>query len=129
LAIRAHVNTLGAKAYWSQFEDAPDYVVMFIPGEHFLTAALEQDPTLWDYAFDKKVLLATPTNLIAIARTVAAVWRQERLAKEARQIGELGKEVYEGVVKGADGLPQGGSGVFIGVKKYQKFVNRVVERC
>ena len=81
LAIRAHVNTLGAKAYWSQFDDAPDYVVMFIPGEHFLTAALEQDPTLWDYAFDKKVLLATPTNLIAIARTVAAVWRQERLAK------------------------------------------------
>ena len=59
-AIRAHVNTLGAKAYWAQFEDAPDYVVMFIPGEHFLTAALEQDPTLWDYAFDKKVLLATP---------------------------------------------------------------------
>ncbi|HVI06218.1 MAG TPA: DNA recombination protein RmuC, partial [Sphingomicrobium sp.] len=88
-AIRTHVNTLAAKAYWSQFEDAPDYVVMFIPGEHFLTAALEQDPTLWDYAFDKKVLLATPTNLIAIARTVAAVWRQERLAKEARQIGEL----------------------------------------
>src|SRR4249919_2970550 len=94
MAIRAHVNTLGAKAYWSQFEYAPDYVVMFIPGEHFLTAALEQDPNLWDYAFDKKVLLATPTNLIAIARTVAAVWRQERLAKEARQIGELGKELY-----------------------------------
>ena len=52
-AIRAHVNMLGAKAYWTQFDDAPDYVVMFIPGEHFLTAALEQDPTLWDYAFDK----------------------------------------------------------------------------
>lgn len=93
-SIRAHVNTLGAKAYWAQFEDAPDYVVMFIPGEHFLSAALEHDPTLWDYAFDKRVLLATPTNLIAIARTVAAVWRQETLAKEARQIGELGKELH-----------------------------------
>ena len=100
-------NTLGAKAYWAQFDDAPDYVVMFIPGEHFLTAALEQDPTLWDYAFDKKVLLATPTNLIAIARTVAAVWRQERLAKEARQIGELGKELYERLAKAADDLAQG----------------------
>jgi len=121
-AIRAHVNTLGAKAYWSQFEDAPDYVVMFIPGEHFLTAALEQDPTLWDYAFDKKVLLATPTNLIAIARTVAAVWRQERLAKEARQIGELGKELYERLAKAADDLRKVGSGLSTAVNNYNSFV-------
>ena len=122
-AIRAHVNTLGAKAYWSQFEDAPDYVVMFIPGEHFLTAALEQDPTLWDYAFDKKVLLATPTNLIAIARTVAAVWRQEKLAKEARQIGELGKELYERLAKAADDLRKVGSGLSTAVNNYNSFVS------
>jgi len=121
-AIRAHVNMLGAKAYWSQFEDAPDYVVMFIPGEHFLTAALEQDPTLWDYAFDKKVLLATPTNLIAIARTVAAVWRQEKLAKEARQIGELGKELYERLAKAADDLRKVGSGLSTAVNNYNSFV-------
>lgn len=121
-AIRAHVNTLGAKAYWSQFEDAPDYVVMFIPGEHFLTAALEQDSTLWDYAFDKKVLLATPTNLIAIARTVAAVWRQEKLAKEARQIGELGKELYERLAKAADDLRRVGSGLATAVNNYNSFV-------
>lgn len=93
-AMRAHVTTLGAKAYWTQFEEAPDYVIMFVPGEHFLSAALEQDPALWDYAFDRRVLLATPTNLIAIARTVAAVWRQEKLAGEARQVAELGKELY-----------------------------------
>src|SRR6478609_2823341 len=122
-AIRAHVNTLGAKAYWSQFEDAPDYVVMFIPGEHFLTAALEQDPNLWDYAFDKKVLLATPTNLIAIARTVAAVWRQERLAKEARQIGELGKELYERLAVAAEHLRVVGGGLSSAVKNYNKFVD------
>ena len=121
-AIRAHVNTLGAKAYWSQFEDAPDYVVMFIPGEHFLTAALEQDSTLWDYAFDKRVLLATPTNLIAIARTVAAVWRQERLAKEARQIGELGKELYERLAKAADDLRKVGTGLSTAVNNYNSFV-------
>lgn len=121
-AIRAHVNTLGAKAYWSQFEDAPDYVVMFIPGEHFLTAALEQDATLWDYAFDKKVLLATPTNLIAIARTVAAVWRQEKLAKEARHIGELGKELYERLAKAADDLRRVGGGLATAVNNYNNFV-------
>ena len=121
-AIRNHVNALGNKAYWAQFADAPDYVVMFIPGEHFLTAALEQDPTLWDYAFDKKVLLATPTNLIAIARTVAAVWRQERLAKEARQIGELGKELYERLAKAADDLRKVGSGLSTAVNNYNNFV-------
>lgn len=121
-AIRSHVNMLGAKSYWSQFQDAPDYVVMFIPGEHFLTAALEQEPNLWDYAFDKRVLLATPTNLIAIARTVAAVWRQEKLAKEARQIGELGKELYDRLAKAADDLRRVGNGLATAVNSYNGFV-------
>ena len=94
-SMRTHVNALGAKAYWTQFADAPEYVVMFVPGEHFLSAALEHDPTLWDAAFERKVLLATPTNLIAIARTVSAVWRQEKLAREAQEIGMLGKELYQ----------------------------------
>ena len=93
-AMKAHVNTLSAKAYWNQFDDTPDYVVMFVPGEHFLAAALDHDAELWDYAFGRKVLLATPTNLIAIARTVAAVWRQEKLAGQAREIAALGKELY-----------------------------------
>src|SRR3546814_19030671 len=87
--MRAHVNMLGAKNYWNQFDDTPDFVVMFVPGEHFLAAALDQDHELWDYAFERKVLLATPTNLLAIARTVAAVWRQEKLAGQARDI-EIG---------------------------------------
>jgi len=97
-SIRAHVSGLSAKSYWSQFEDAPDYVIMFIPGEHFLSAALDHDAQLWEYAFDRKVLLATPTNLVAIARTVAAVWRQEKLAKQAAEIGALGKDLYARLV-------------------------------
>ena len=97
-AMKAHVNALGAKSYWNQFDDTPDYVVMFVPGEHFLAAALDHDAGLWDYAFERKVLLATPTNLIAIARTVAAVWRQEKVAGQAREIAALGKELYARMV-------------------------------
>lgn len=93
-AMKGHVNALAQKAYQDQFDDTPDYVIMFVPGEHFLAAALEKDPTLWDFAFAKRVLLATPTNLIAIARTVAAVWKQEKMAGQAREIAELGKELY-----------------------------------
>ena len=127
-AIRAHVNTLGNKAYWAQFADAPDYVVMFIPGEHFLSAALEHDAGLWDFAFDKRVLLATPTNLIAIARTVAAVWRQEKLAKEARQIGELGKELYDRLAKAAQDMKKVGSGLTSAVNNYNSFVSSFESR-
>ena len=89
-----HAQQLGSKAYWSQFGDAADYVIMYIPGEHFLTAALEQDPELWEKAFKDRVLLATPTNLVAIARTVASVWRQEKLAEAASEIAGLGKELH-----------------------------------
>ena len=127
-AIKNHVNTLGNKAYWAQFDDAPDYVVMFIPGEHFLSAALEQDGKLWDYAFDRRVLLATPTNLIAIARTVAAVWRQEKLAKEARQIGELGKELYDRLAKAAQDMRKVGAGLTSAVNNYNIFVSSFENR-
>ena len=127
-SMRAHVNGLGNKAYWSQFADAPDYVIMFVPGEHFLSAALEHDPTLWDFAFEKRVLLATPTNLIAIARTVAAVWRQERLATEARKIGELGKELYDRLAKAAGDLRKVGGGLTSAVNNYNAFVSSFENR-
>jgi len=93
-SIRNHAQQLGSKAYWAQFEDSADYVIMYIPGEHFLTAALELDHELWDWSFERKVLLATPTNLVAIARTVASIWRQERLAEAAGEIAALGKELH-----------------------------------
>lgn len=121
-AMRAHVNGLGAKAYWNQFEDAPDYVVMFVPGEHFLSAALEHDPTLWDYAFERRVLLATPTNLIAISRTVAAVWRQEMLAKEAREIAQLGKDLYARLAAMGGHVAKLGKNLDTALTAYNSFV-------
>ncbi|PEQ13285.1 DNA recombinase [Novosphingobium sp. PC22D] len=121
-AMQAHIQTLGAKSYQSQFEDAPDYVLMFVPGEHFIAAALEYDPGLWDFAFDRRVLLASPTNLVAIARTVAQVWRQDGLAKEAREIGRMGGELYDRLAVAADHMKRVGAGLETAVNNYNKFV-------
>ena len=121
-SMRNHIEGLSRKAYWDQFDDAPDYVIMFVPGEHFLAAALEHEPRLWDLAFERKVLLATPTNLVAIARTVAGVWRQESLAREAKHIGALGKEMYERIAVAAGHLKTVGSGLSSAVNNYNKFV-------
>lgn len=121
-SMRNHVQTLGAKNYQSQFAEAPDYVVMFVPGEHFVAAALEADPDLWNFAFDKRVLLATPTNLVAIARTVAQVWRQDGLAKEAQEIGRMGAELYDRLATAAEHLKRVGGGLESAVNNYNKFV-------
>ncbi len=121
-SMKNHIDGLSRKAYWDQFDEAPDYVIMFVPGEHFLSAALEHDPQLWDFAFEKRVLLATPTNLVAIARTVAGVWRQESLAREAKQIGQLGKEMYDRIAVAAQHLKSVGSGLNSAVNNYNKFV-------
>jgi DNA recombination protein RmuC len=121
-SMRGHVQTLGTKSYQSQFEEAPDYVIMFVPGEHFVTAALEADPELWDFAFERRVLLATPTNLVAIARTVAQVWRQDGLAKEAQDIGRMGAELYDRLATAAEHLKRVGGGLESAVNNYNKFV-------
>jgi len=121
-SMRTHVQQLGAKSYQSQFDEAPDYVVMFVPGEHFVAAALEQDPELWDFAFHNKVLLATPTNLVAIARTVAMVWKQDKLAQEAVEIGKAGAELYDRLAVAAEHLKRVGSGLDSAVSNYNKFV-------
>ncbi|WP_419827505.1 DNA recombination protein RmuC [Sphingomonas sp.] len=122
-AMRAHVTALAAKSYWSQFRDAPEFVVMFVPGEHFLAAATDADPQLWDYAFGKRVLLAAPTNLVALARTVAGVWRQEKLAQDARRIADLGKEMHERLCVAAGHLKRVGGGLNSAVENYNKFVS------
>ncbi len=111
-SMQTHIQQLGAKSYHSQFENAPDYVLMFVPGEHFIAAALDKDPGLWDFAFERRVLLASPTNLVAIARTIAQVWQQEGLAREAREIGKLGADLYESLAKTQDDLMK--TGVHLG---------------
>ncbi|MFN6936275.1 MAG: DNA recombination protein RmuC [Tsuneonella sp.] len=121
-SMRNHVQTLGNKSYQSQFDEAPDYVVMFVPGEHFVAAALEHDPELWDFAFRNKVLLATPTNLVAIARTVAQVWRQDTIAREAVEIGRAGAELYDRLAVAAEHMKRVGGGLETAVNNYNKFV-------
>lgn len=121
-SMRGHVQTLATKSYQSQFAEAPDYVVMFVPGEHFVAAAMEKDPDLWDFAFRNRVLLATPTNLVAIARTVAMVWKQDMLAQEAREIGRLGGELYDRLAVAGDHLKRVGGGLTSAVENYNKFV-------
>lgn len=111
-SMRNHIQTLGAKSYQSQFDNAPDYVLMFVPGEHFIAAALEHDSKLWEFAFERRVLLASPTNLVAIARTIAQVWQQEGLAKEAREIGKLASDLYDSLAKTQDDLLK--TGVHLG---------------
>jgi DNA recombination protein RmuC len=121
-SILRHAQQLGSKNYWAQFGDSAEFVVMYIPGEHFLSAALEQDSELWEKAFKNKVLLATPTNLVAIARTVASVWRQERLAEAAEEIASLGKELHSRIATMAEHIARMGKNLSTANTAYNQMV-------
>lgn len=92
--VRAHVDDLAGKRYWDQFAPAPEFVVMFVPAESFLHAAAEQDPLLIEYAFERNVVIATPTTLLALLRTISYAWRQDALASNAQAVLSLGKELH-----------------------------------
>jgi DNA recombination protein RmuC len=97
--LRKHVKQLCDKAYWADLDSAPDFVVLFLPGEHLYSAALEVDPGLIEDAMSRRVLIATPTTLLAILRAVAYGWQQERVAESAQAISELGRELHGRLVK------------------------------
>jgi DNA recombination protein RmuC len=120
--LRSHVDALSKKAYWQQFDRSPEFVVAFIPGDPLLAAAFEQDPSLLEHAFANHVVLATPTNLIALLRTVAASWQQEALAQNAREVQQMGHELYKRLSTFGEHLARTGRGLAGAVEAYNKAV-------
>ena len=121
--VRDHINRLSAKEYWKQFEPTPEFVVLFVPGESFFSAALEQDRTLIEDAIEKRVVLASPTTLIALLRAIAYGWKQQLVAENAEKIKDLGKELYDRILKFADHLADVAKGLERANKAYNSAVS------
>ena len=126
--VRMHVKGLAAKSYWAKFTPTPELVVMFVPGEPLLSAALQTDPTLFDYAADQRVIPASPLTLLALLRTVASTWQQHRLAQSAEEIRALGVELYDRVAVMAEYVADVGVNLRQAGSAYDRFVGSLESR-
>lgn len=120
--VREHVKLLAAKAYWDQVQGTPEFVVLFLPGDHFLAAALDEDSDLMDFCVAQKVILATPMTLIALLRTVAYGWRQESLRENAQRIGALGADLYKALTAMTEHIATLGGKLSGSLESYNKLV-------
>ena len=126
--LRKHIDDLHDKAYWQQFEPTPEFVVMFVPAEVMLNAAMDEDPTLFEHAFDNNVVIATPHTLIALLRTIGYAWKQEALADNAREVYRLGKDLHGRLATMGSHLTKLGGQLTGAVKAYNDTVGSLESR-
>ncbi|MBK8475858.1 MAG: DNA recombination protein RmuC [Opitutaceae bacterium] len=120
--VRGHIDALAARSYWQQFTPSPEFVVLFLPGDQFLSAALEADPSIVDRGIRSRVLLATPSTLVALLKAAAYGWRQEAVSLNAEEIAKLGRELYDRIVTFGEHLEKAGRGLDQATRSYNAAV-------
>ncbi|MEQ1619051.1 MAG: DNA recombination protein RmuC, partial [Terricaulis sp.] len=126
--LKGHVRNLASKDYWKHVPDTADFVVLFVPGENFLAAAAERDPNLFEDALASKVIITTPSTMVALAKSVAYGWRQEQSAKNAQEIADLGRELYRRMAVMIDHIGKVGESIDKSAKNYNALINSVESR-